>query len=77
MTPVCLAACMVHPKHDYVPNGVPIYDPDSGRDAISAIIDRFIHGDMGKQVEASKTYQDFRTKAGWILRQFICVFQKR
>lgn len=65
VTPLCLAACMVHPRHVHVPDGVHPYEPPGGRDAISAVIDRYYDGDVRKQVEALKVYQDFRTKFGY------------
>ena len=65
VTPLCLAACMVHPRHVYVLNDVPKYEPEGGREAISSVIDRYYRGSNQKQVDALIVYQDFRSKAGY------------
>ena len=56
---------MVHPRHVHVLDGALPYESSGGRDAISAVIDRYYDGDVRKQVEALKVYQDFRTKFGY------------
>lgn len=64
VTPLCLAACMVLPSHVYgVANEA--YNPPGGNEAIIAAIERFYHGNIGSQVEALKSYQDFREKNGY------------
>ena len=64
VTPLCLAACMVPPSHVYGANNTSIYNPSRGYDAIVAIIDRYHYADIRSQVDALKTYQDFREKQG-------------
>jgi hypothetical protein len=65
VTPLCLAVCMVHPSHVYTKDNAPIYEPEGGRDAISTVIYRYCAGDIVKQIEALKCYQDFRSKSGY------------
>jgi hypothetical protein len=65
VTPLCLTACMVHPSHVYTKDNAPIYEPEGGRDAISTVIDRYYAGDIVKQIEALKCYQDLRSKSGY------------
>ena len=64
VTPLCLAATMVVPELVYIEEGKDAYDPEGGKEALLAIIDRYYLGDIEKQVEALKVYQDFRDRSG-------------
>lgn len=64
VTPLCLAAAMVVPGLVYIEEGKDAYDPEGGKEALLAIIDRYYLGDIAKQVEALKVYQDFRDRSG-------------
>lgn len=61
---LCLAAAMVSPGFVYLPEGDNMYDPEGGKEALMAVIDRYYRGDIVKQIEALKVYQDFREKTG-------------
>lgn len=64
VTPLCLAACMVLPRHVYTVDGHLPYEPEEGRAALIAVIDRYYLGDIPKQIEALTVFQDFRERSG-------------
>ena len=63
VTPLCLASTIVFPGLVYIEEGKDVYDPEGGKEALLAIIDRYYLGDIAKQVEALKVYQDFRDRS--------------
>lgn len=66
VTPLCLAASMIHPKHVYVKSGESKYNPEGGTAAILSVINRYYSGDPAKQNKALSVYQQFREKSGTI-----------
>lgn len=64
VTPLCLAACMVLPRHVYTVDGQLPYEPEGGGAELVAVIERYYRGDLPKQIEALKVFQDFRERAG-------------
>ena len=61
---LCLAAAMIVPSLVYLEEGGRVYDPEGGKQAIMSVIDRYYAGDIVKQIEALKVYQDIRGKTG-------------
>ena len=61
---LCLAAAMIVPRLVYLKERGQMYNPDGGKQALMSVIDRYYLGDIVKQIEALKVYQDFRDKTG-------------
>ena len=63
-TPLCLAACTMLPRHVYTVDGHLSDEPEGGRAALIAVIDRYYLGDKPKLIEALMMFQNFRERSG-------------